>query len=129
MKPINVAKRIIKMDIDKYIKNNDIDIVNTTAKVNVGKREINFYSFATKYFSHHKPTVYPIYDYYVEVMLLHFKKTDNFCNFQKEDLKDYNHFIDVLKSFRTFYRLEKYNLKQIDKYLWQTGKEHFPRKY
>ena len=129
MKPITVAKHIIELDIDKNIKSNDIEIVNKVAMVNVGKREINFYSFATKYLSHHKPTVYPIYDYYVEMVLWHFKNEDKFCQFKKEDLKDYGKFINILNSFRKFYKVENYDLKKIDKYLWQTGKEFFPRKY
>jgi hypothetical protein len=129
MKPTNVAKHIIELDIDEHIKNNNTEIVNKIAMINMGKREINFYSFATKYCSHHKPTVYPIYDYYVEIMLCHFKNNDNFFLFRKDDLKNYSNFICVLNNFRRFYQLDKYNLKQIDKYLWQAGKKHFPRKY
>ncbi|MHB1154967.1 MAG: hypothetical protein ACYC00_21900 [Eubacteriales bacterium] len=29
----------------------------------------------------------------------------------------------------TFYGLDKYNLKQIDLYVWQLGKEYFPKNY
>lgn len=35
----------------------------------------------------------------------------------------------VLKEFRSFYGLEGYNLKEIDKYIWQLGKEYFPSNY
>ena len=45
------------------------------------------------------------------------------------DLKNYLKFNEVLQSFIEFYNLEEYNIKQIDKYLWQLGKEKFPRKY
>ena len=45
------------------------------------------------------------------------------------DLKDYVTFKGVLIDFRRFYGLEEYNLKQIDKYIWQIGKEYFPKNY
>ena len=45
------------------------------------------------------------------------------------DLKDYVSFKGALVDFRTFYGLGKYDLKQIDKYIWQLGKEYFPKNY
>jgi hypothetical protein len=47
------------------------------------KREINFYSFATKYCSHHKPEMYPIYDSYVDKMLGYFKKRTIFISLKE----------------------------------------------
>jgi hypothetical protein len=38
------------------------------------KKEIDFYSFATKYCSEHKPDKYPIYDYYVSAMLMEYRE-------------------------------------------------------
>ena len=129
LKPFNVAKHILNLDIDKYLDDNDKSIVNKIALVNVGHKEINFYSFATKYCSHHKPTVYPIFDYYVEKMLCYFRDKDKFTLFNNENLKNYENFIDILNKFKEYYKLKNYNLKDIDKYLWQAGKEYFPRKY
>ena len=60
---------------------------------------------------------------------MHFKKEDNFFEFKKADLKIYENFKNILEKFRIFYDLEDYDLKQIDKYLWQAGKEYFPRAY
>ncbi|GEM_PF-5382073 len=40
-----------------------------------------------------------------------------------------NKFKGVILSFRFFYNLDKFNLKEIGKYLWQLGKEKFPRNY
>lgn len=45
--------------------------------------------------------------------------------FKTEDLRDYEKFKGIIISFREFYGLEKYDLKQIDQYLWQLGKEYF----
>jgi len=128
--PFTVAKHIVSLDIDRRLNDDDASLVNEIAKIKVNDRKyINFYSFATKYCSHHKPTVYPIYDSYVEKMLLYFKKVDKFSQFKKEDLKNYFKYRNILLEFRTFYGLEKYNLKEIDKYIWQSGKEYFPRKF
>jgi hypothetical protein len=127
--PFKVAKHIVKLGIDNYLENEKINIVNKIASVDVGSKEINFYSFATKYCSHHKPMIYSIYDYYVEKILCYFRKKDNFFQFRNDELKDYSSFRNVLEEFRKYYKLENYNLKEIDKYLWQLGKENFQRKY
>lgn len=128
--PFTVAKHIIKIEIDDKLKNADLKLVNEIAEVKMnGDKIINFYSFATKYCSHHSPIVYPIYDSYVEKILMYFKKRDKFAVFKKDDLKDYALFKDILIQFQKFYSLDEYNLKEIDKYLWQAGKESFPRKY
>ncbi len=128
--PFIVAKHIVSLKIDDRLKNNDLELVNDIAKIKVnGKKERNFYSFATKYCSHHKPKVYPIYDSFVEKLLIHFKREDKFYKFKKSDLKNYPEYKNVLIEFQKFYGLVNYNLKDIDKYLWQAGKKHFPKNY
>jgi len=128
--PFTVAKHIIDLKIDKKLLNEDLKIVNEIALVKMNGGNVkNFYSFATKYCSHHKPTVYPIYDSYVDKMLVYFRNKDKFDNFSNKDLKKYEQFIDILENFRKYYKLEKFDLKQIDKYLWQAGKKYFPKIY
>lgn len=124
-----VAKHILELNIDDRLENNDTELVNEIAKITINEKDKNFYSFATKYCSHHKPDDYPIYDSYVEKMLIHFNKEDKFGNFKREDLKNYTRFKEILIEFRKFYKLEDYTLKEIDKYLWQAGKEYMPKKY
>ncbi len=127
--PFSVAKHILSLQIDDRLAQSDVTLVNDLAKVTVnGIREINFYSFATKYCSHHKPNDYPIYDSYVEKLLMAYKKQDKFSNFIKSDLKVYSKYKDILIQFRSYYNLEKFTLKDIDKFLWQFGKELFPKK-
>lgn len=128
--PFTVAKHIVNLKIDDSLKTDDLKIVNRIAEVTMnGGNKKNFYSFATKYCSHHKPTTYPIYDSYVEKMLIYCKKTDKFDNFKTEDLKSYERFREILLSFRQFYSLDKFDLKQLDKYLWQAGKKYFPKNF
>ncbi len=127
--PFAVAKNILRLNIDERLKQNDVSLVNDIAKVNVsGKREFNFYSFATKYCSHHNPEEFPIFDSYVGKLLISLKGQDEFYDFSKSDLKEYKKYKEILINFRSYYKLDKFNLKEIDKFLWQFGKELFPRK-
>ncbi len=85
------------------------------------------YSFATKYCSHHKPYFYPIYDSYVHRFLVGLKQQYHFDTFNDSDLKNYERFKKVILNFQNFFNLGDYTVKQIDKYLWQAGKEYFKR--
>lgn len=124
-----VAKHILNLNIDERLKNKDTSLVNDIAKVEINGKVKNFYSFATKYCSHHYPLDYPIYDSYIEKVLILLNKRDTFSKFKKEDLKDYTKFKRVVIDFRAFYNLNQFTLKDIDRYVWQLGKEYLPRKY
>lgn len=124
-----VACHILDLDIDERLKKGDISLVNEIANNKIANKEKNFYSFASKYCSHHNQDEYPIYDSYVDQMLRHFRKIDRFFCFDNKDLKDYKKFKNILLEFRKFYKLHKYTLKELDMYLWQVGKKYFPKKY
>jgi hypothetical protein len=62
-------------------------------------------------------------------MLLYYLSVARFDEFKKDDLKNYERFIDIIRSFQTWYKLEKFSLKEIDVFLWLVGKEYFPRNY
>lgn len=122
----SVARHIVNLDIDARLANSDKNLVNELAKIQLKNRIINFYSFATKYCNHHNSTDYPIYDSYVEKMLLHFKKTENFTKFSRPELKNYSRFVEIILAFRDYFSLTKYSLREIDIYLWLSGKDAFP---
>jgi len=124
-----VAKHICDLDIDARLKAGDVTLVRDIQYVMIGDTEKNFYSFATKYCSHHNPLDYPIYDSYVDEVLRYFRDRDHFSDFQDSDLKDYMKLKGILIDFRTFYGLDTFNLKQIDQYAWQLGKDYFPKNY
>jgi hypothetical protein len=128
--PFTVAKHIISLKIDKKLAKEDLSIVNEIALIKMSENKVrNFYSFATKYCSHHKPNAYPIYDSFVEKMLLLFNKIDKFSIFKKDDLKTFANYKKIILEFRDFYKLNCFDLKEIDKYLWLKGKEYFPKQY
>lgn len=125
-----IAKHILSIaDVDKRLKNGDLTLVDEIAHVEVGKEKKQhfFYSFASKYCSHHQPLMYAIYDNYVEKVLLYFKRRDKFYNFNNSDLRNYPVFINIIHKFQESYGLTAYNLKEIDKYLWQLGKSYYKK--
>ena len=65
-----VAKHILSLDVDERLRGGDPNLVNEIARVKISEKSKNFYSFATKYCSHHRPNDYPIYDYDVERVLV-----------------------------------------------------------
>lgn len=123
-----VAEHILDLKIDNRLKQWDPTLVNDIAIVKIAWKEKNFYSFASKYCSHHNDEYFPIYDNYVDKILMYFQKRDKFYKFKHEDLKKYQTFKNVLLEFIKFYDLDCW-LKQLDRYLRQLGKQYFPRKY
>jgi len=93
--------------------------------VEVGGKIRRFYSFASKYCSHHHPEKYPIYDRYVEKMLIYFRNKCKFAKFTSADLKDYTRFVPIVQKFSEAFDLTSFTLKEVDAYLWLTGKKHF----
>ena len=124
-----VAEHILSLKIDERLKQGDVTLVNEIQNVTINGVTRKFYSFSTKYCSHHNPNEYPIYDSYVEKVLKYFRKTDKFSKFKNADLKDYQKFKNIIIAFREYYGLEEFNLKEIDQYLWQLGKAYFSTKY
>jgi hypothetical protein len=121
-----VAQHIVKLNIDKQLHEGEEGIVEEIAKVSIGGKERRFYSFATKYCSHHQPDVYPIYDSYVSKVLTYFNKQCYFADFTKKVIReDYPTFMRVIKAFRECYRLETCKLRAIDRYLFLLGREKF----
>ena len=114
-------------DLDDRLEKGDKKLVNEIAKVglvNKNGKKIIFYSFATKFCSHHNDKDFAIYDRYVEKILIHFKKLDKFSDFKKDDLKSYEKFKNILDKFKSSYKL-KCDLKELDRYLWQLGRKYF----
>ena len=124
-----VAKHILSLDIDSRLKSGDQTLVNEIALVNTGTKKRNFYSFASKYCSHHYPEAFPIYDSYVDKMLRHYRKADKFNKFNNKDLKSYPKFINIIEALREFYNVNSYSLRQLDIFLWLAGKEYLPNSY
>ena len=98
-----VAQHILNSNIDQRLKDGDFSLVRDIAQVEVNGKEHNFYSFATKYCSHHQPEQFAIYDSYVEKVLVSLNAREHFANFKKEDLKDYNIYMNAIYGFQKKY--------------------------
>lgn len=120
-----VAQHILSLRIDDRLKDGDYSLVDDMAHVKVNGKDHFFYSFATKYCSHHQNKKYAIYDSYVEKVLLAMNKRERFAEFSQEDLKDYGTYMSAISAFQQKFGLKQYNIKQLDQYLWQLGKWYF----
>jgi len=130
----NMAKHIQQLDIDGRLKQGAPLLVNEISSGHgiiskKNNKEINFYSFATKYCNWHNRDNYAIYDSFVNKVLIAYKRQDNFSTFMEKDLKDFIKFKEIVLDFKQFYKLTDHDLKQIDKFLWIYGKEKFPTNY
>ena len=131
----SVAQHIVNIaNIDSRLVNADIALIDDIARVKIKGKEIRFYSFATKYCSHHNPTQYPIFDNFVSKVLVHFEKQNQFFNkqnqfysFKVNDLRGYDLYKTVVFEFRKFFGLERFCLRKLDLYLWSLGKEYFSK--
>ena len=117
----------------------DVSIVNKICDEIYNKLEEKryLYSFVTKYCSHKKDMIYPIYDRYVEIMLKWYRDngkvkeftfSDDALNSYKHDKKsfgDYNSFKKIISDFQKYYA-KNISYKDIDVFLWSAGKEFFP---
>lgn len=125
-----VAKHIVKLNIDDNLQKGEISLVSKIANMQIDENKVKtFYSFATKYCSHHQSLKYPIYDSYVDRVLRFFRDRDGFFSFKNQDLKIYESFYMTILSFQKFYDLQEYSFKVIDEYLWLLGKDYFQKKY
>ena len=65
---------------------------------------------------------------FVDEVLRYFRDVDGFAAFESDELKDYQRFKSILIAFKDFYGIPEYSLKDLDRYLWQLGKDKFPQK-
>ncbi len=121
-----MARHIQGLNIDPALAAHSTTIVNQIADFSVSGKSIYFFSFATKYCNWHDQDHYPILDSFVEKLIIAYRNRDEFTRFEREDLRDYTQFKEVLEAFRQYYRLTDFGYKRLDKFLWLYGKEKFP---
>ena len=83
----------------------------------------DFYSFATKYCSFHKPASYPLYDNLVAGLLLELNKDYAWHDaLRKHDLQDYPTFRRLVDAVANSIGLSSVSYKDLDKGLWVLAK-------
>jgi hypothetical protein len=120
-----VARHICALNIDPKLAQGSLDVIDEIAVITLkGKRKRN-YSFATKYCSWHRPDVYPIFDSYVERLLWAYRQQDRFAEFKRSELWHYPRYKESIERFRTYYGLDQFSFRELDKFLWLYGIEVF----
>jgi hypothetical protein len=118
-----VAEHITRLGIDADLNVGTLDAVDRIARVRIGKKERNNFSFASKYCSWHRPDFYPIYDTYVEESLWQYKTKDGFTDYKRSHDYRYPEFKTRIDKFRDHYGLNSVSYKQLDAFLYRVG-EH-----
>jgi hypothetical protein len=118
-----VAKHIHQLDIDARLRQGDPELVDAIARITINGKLRRNYSFASKYCSWHTPEQYPIYDSYVDHLLWDYQRQDHFTQFKRGELADYPRYKEILNQFRSFYGLEQFSFKELDKFLWKYRKK------
>jgi hypothetical protein len=104
-------------EIDRALAAGSPETVDVIAKVKVGGKVYNFFSFATKYCNWHNPSAYPVYDAHVDHYLWAQQQQSRFSSFLHPDLWNYPKFHKIMTDFRSFHKLGSFTFKEIDKFL------------
>jgi hypothetical protein len=123
-----VAERIVECAIDPRLERGDPEVVAAIANVQYKDKKRCNYSFATKYCSWHRPEEYPIFDSRAVASLQAYRSQEPskpFAKFVRDDLWDFPKFCGVITKFREDFELEDFSVKDIDKFLYETGSDYF----
>jgi hypothetical protein len=128
-----VARHILTIDADRRLASGDLSLVNDIRhghgiRTKRTGKEIDFYSFATKYVALHEPTKFPIFDSLVMRLVTALNGKLEFCpRFDQTDLRDYQRYASVIGALLEFSGLESYKYKRFDQGLWIYAKYLYQR--
>lgn len=125
---LQIASHITSLGIDADLAKGvpDPDLVERIACVSIKGKNRRNYSFATKYCSFHRPDLYPIYDALVQKILnTLLRQGETFDTFEPGERwqSDYGLWCRSIDKFRTYFGLQSFSIRDIDKYLWMLAKE------
>ncbi|MDR0926323.1 MAG: hypothetical protein LBO69_00970 [Ignavibacteria bacterium] len=121
-----LATHIYNMNIDNLLVNGSPEAVTKIAtghKIIRKDKEINFFSFATKYCNWHNHDAYPIYDSVSARLLQVYNKHADFHFTEHAITNEIVEFKASVDDFRNCFGLSNFSYKEIDKFLWTYGKE------
>lgn len=127
LNPYEMYHHIMGMkNLDTRLLMGDCSLIDDIRNIQIRNKKFDFYSFATKFCCLHCPDKFPIYDSFVEKVILDLdKKYPNIFTFKyKYQLRDYGIFKDQIDILNTYWKL---NLpyRDLDRYLWLLGKQYF----
>jgi hypothetical protein len=118
----HIAKR--GAELDKMLKDGSsgaVDYVRRAGIRNRRQKDIDFYSFATKYCHWHQPTSFPMFDSYVVIAV---RRIDRFVCGQRTirgDLRGYPMFVQVIDQVMDWTKWAAKAYKTADQGLWILG--------
>jgi hypothetical protein len=125
----SMANHVIKIEgFDYMLRYGDKEVVNRVRsghgiRVNKIGKEIDFYSFATKYCSFHNPNVYPIYDNLVVDLLLALNQHYGWnAKRYKSELLNYSVYVNIIDKCLQSLVLTNISYKMADKGFWVFAK-------
>jgi len=112
---------ITKIDaLDERLKQGEPEVVDEIWKFR-GRTKRHYLSIATKFCNWHNKKAYAIYDGNTwEALVAYGNRGDTFA-FPERRFFKYAVYLSIVKRFQNSYSLEKYSLKDIDKFLWRVG--------
>jgi hypothetical protein len=135
--------------LDDRLKNGDKSLVDEISTIDEQKR--SFYSFASKYCNHHNEEAFPIFDSFVEKVIMYLIINDNETIIKSNNIskemktllsskitksriqaflrEKYKNFTSVLTDIRHVYKLENVSYSDFDKFLWLWGKDMFVKQF
>ena len=118
-----MAEHIHRLQVDDRLQRAEARLVDEIASLKLGEKTWRFYSFASKYCSFHNPNEYPIFDRFVQAMLVAYRNHYGFAKFKVDELRQYRTFKAVMETFRDHFGLQRYSMKDLDRFLWLYGVE------
>ena len=103
---------------------NNIHLKDTNRKRQLDiKKEIDFYSFATKYAALHQPTKFPLFDSLVARFLPSLNRQSEYCpRIKQAELRNYRKYVAVIDALIKYTSLESYKYKRFDQGIWVFSK-------
>ncbi|MFH1374218.1 MAG: hypothetical protein ABII79_10520 [bacterium] len=123
-----IAKHILNTVSGRRLASGDLSLVDDMRcghgiRAKKTGREIDFYSFATKYAALHEPTKYPLFDSLVMRLLTALNKQLRFCpHFTQSNLREYRRYVSVIDALLVYTGLESFKYKRLDQGLWVYAK-------
>lgn len=109
--------------LEKYVKTVDKIATVTWVSPTTSKKHTRCnMSFSSKYIHFLSDRKLPIYDSYIWIVMIGYINQKNNSKLSFAAPKTYNEFYDVFIEFKSDFNLNKYSNYELDKYLWQYGK-------
>ena len=144
----SLSKYIYKIkNLDDRLAIGDKTLIDEISNISVEGQNRSYYSFASKYCSHHNEELFPIIDSFVEKVIIYLIINDNETIINNKNISDemkfllsgkltkngiqkfirekYNNFVTILADIRCVYNLENVSFRDFDKCLWLWGKDMF----